>query len=77
MQMYGVQVDTTNIVHIEEILKEMGIDTIPISRAEISHAEIGRTQIGNSLQRVNYETIDLKLVKRGIIGVNKVGYVIG
>ena len=61
----------------EEILKEMGIDTIPISRAEVSHAEIGRTQIGSSLQHVNYETIDLKLVKRGIIGVNKVGYVIG
>lgn len=61
----------------EEILKEMGIDTIPISRAEVSHAEIDRAQIGNSLQHVNYETIDLKLVKRGIIGVNKVGYVIG
>ena len=46
-----------------------------ISRAEVSHAEIGRAQIGNSLQRINYETIDLKMVKRGIIGVNKVGYV--
>lgn len=59
----------------EEILKEMGIDTIPISRAEVSHTEIGRVQIGNSLQRVNYETIDFKFVKRGIIGVNKIGYV--
>lgn len=60
----------------EEILKEMGIETIPISRAEVSHTEIGRAQIGSSLQRANYETIDLKLVKRGIIGVNKVGYVL-
>ncbi len=60
----------------EEILKEMGIDTIPISRAEVSHIEINRAQVGSSIQHINYETIDLKLVKRGIIGVSKVGYVL-
>ena len=59
----------------EEVLKELGIDTIPISRTEVSHIEVGMAQVGSSLQRVNYETINLKMVKRGIIGVNKVGYV--
>lgn len=60
----------------DEVLKELGIETIPISRAEVSHIEINRVQTGSSMQRVNYETIDLKLVKRGIIGVNKVGYML-
>lgn len=60
----------------EEILKQMGIDTIPVSRAEVSHIEISRERVRNSIQHVNYETVGFKFVKRGIIGVNKVGYVL-
>ena len=60
----------------EELLKDMGIDITPITRTQISRTEISRTTVGSNINRTTLDTIDLKIVKRGIIGVNKVGYVL-
>ncbi len=59
----------------QELLEEMGIDIIPVSRANISRAEIQTTTVQANVGRTNYETIDIKLVRRGVISVNKVGYI--
>lgn len=59
----------------QEILEEMGIDIIPVSRTNITRSEIQTTTVQTSVGRTNYETIDIRLVRRGVIGINKIGYV--
>ena len=60
----------------EEVLHEMGIETNPIPRTEIERTTIQRTQpFSTGAERSEYETIDITVLRRGVIGVNKVGYV--
>ena len=54
----------------------MGIDTIQIPRATIPRAVIPKSQIHGTIQKARYETIDIKMVRRGVIGVNTVGYML-
>lgn len=60
----------------EEVLNEIGIDTIPIPRTQIDTVDIQRTQVvGTGIEKSDYETIDITVLRRGVIGVNKIGYV--
>lgn len=61
----------------EEVLNEMGIETIPIRKTEVEKVDIPRTQImGTGIEQTEYETVDITVLRRGVIGVNKVGYVL-
>ena len=60
----------------EEVLRDMGVDLTPITKATVSRTEISNTTISTKIGQTNYETIKIHLVRRGIIGINKVGYVI-
>lgn len=61
----------------EEMLKELGVDTIPIPRANIDTIDITRINVATAaIERTQYETVGFTMVKRGVIGVNKVGYVL-
>lgn len=60
----------------EDVLKEMGIETIPIQRTQIEMTDVPRTQVtGTDIETSEYETIDITVLRRGVIGVNKIGYV--
>ena len=59
----------------EEVLRDMGIDFTPITRTEVSHTNVNRTQLASGAQHAAIDTIDIKVLRRGIIGVNRVGYV--
>ena len=59
----------------EEILHEMGVHTIPVPRTEVARTGVNTTAIDTNVQRAEYETIDITVLKRGIIGVNKIGYI--
>ena len=60
----------------EDVLHEMGVETIEMPRTRIETTEIPRVAIGASeIQKTNYETIDITVLRRGVIGVNKIGYV--
>ena len=41
---------------------------------EVSRTGVNTTAIDTQIQRAEYETIDITVLKRGIIGVNKIGY---
>lgn len=61
----------------EEFLNKMGINTIklnrtPIHQTNVSHASISQATVN----RKNYETIGFTMPRRGLIGVNKIGYVV-
>ena len=60
----------------ESILNELGIDTIKISKTVIPQTQISRIEIFNTIEEQQYETINMTMLKRGVIGVNKIGYVI-
>ena len=60
----------------EEVLLGLGVDLIPISKAEISRIPIKNVTVSAKINRTNYETIDIKFLRRGVIGVNKIGYTI-
>lgn len=61
----------------EEVLNEIGVETIPIPRTEIVRTDAPRTTVQTTnIETANYETIDITVLRRGVIGVNKIGYII-
>ena len=60
----------------DEVLKKMNVDTARIGRARVGTASVPRTQSTVNIKRTPYETIDITVLRRGVIGVNKIGYVI-
>lgn len=59
----------------EEALRDMGIDITPITRTEVSRTELNRSHITIDINKANIDTIDIRIIRRGIIGVNRIGYV--
>ncbi len=59
----------------EKALAEMGIHTIPVPRTDVSRVEVESVDVNTQIERTEYETVDLTVLKRGIIGVNRIGYV--
>ena len=59
----------------EDVLAEMGVHTIPVPRTEISRASVSLASVTTQINRSEYETIDITVLRRGVIGVNKIGYV--
>lgn len=60
----------------EEVLRDMGVDLTPVSRTTISRTAVSNTAVTTTVGRTHYETIDINIVRRGVIGVNKIGYVV-
>ena len=59
----------------DEVLHELGVETIPIPRTQIERIDIPRTQTSTaSINKTEYETIEISVLRRGVIGVNKIGY---
>jgi len=61
----------------KDVLTELGVTLAEIPRTRIDTINIPRTNINTSdVHRSDYETIDITVLRRGVIGINKVGYVI-
>lgn len=60
----------------EQVLKQLGIDTVKIEKTEFNQIQVETTNVFDSVNESQYETIDMTMLKRGIIGVNKIGYVL-
>lgn len=60
-----------------DVLHDLGVETIPVPRASIERVNIPRTQTSiTNICKPEYETIDITVLRRGVIGVNKIGYVL-
>lgn len=60
----------------DEVFRELRVETIPIPRTQIERVDIPRTQTSTTIvNKSEYETIDITVLRRGVIGVNKIGYV--
>ena len=61
----------------EEVLAQMGVETITIPRTEVPRTSVKTTAVPTiNVARTEHETIGFALVRRGVIGVNKIGYVL-
>ena len=59
-------------------MNELGVETIPIPRTQIDRVEIPRAQASTTdINKKDYEKIDITVLRRGVIGVNRIGYVPG
>lgn len=60
----------------EDFLNEIGIDIAQIDRTEVNRSELNKADIKETnIDRTSFETIEIKVLRRGVLGVNKVGYV--
>lgn len=59
----------------DEVLESMGIDMIKLPEVKVNQTAINTIEVHQALDANEPETIDLTMVKRGVIGVNKIGYV--
>lgn len=60
----------------EDVMNELGVETVLIPRTQVDKINIPRTRIGGTgIETSEYETIDITVLRRGVIGVNKIGYV--
>lgn len=60
----------------EDVLREMGVHYIPVPRTEVQRTDVSRTSTAVQINTSDYETIGITVLRRGVIGVNRVGYVI-
>lgn len=61
----------------EEVLAQMGIKTIKVPRTEVPQTAIKKTDVSTTkVKQSQVETVNFSLVRRGVIGVNKVGYIV-
>lgn len=59
-----------------DILEYIGLDVIKIKEKDIARCEIPRVSLERvSIGKVEYSTISIKVMKRGVVGVNKIAYV--
>lgn len=61
----------------ESVINDMGLDLAEISYAPIDRVQIDTVKIRDEgIDLTEIETVDIKMVRRGVIGVNKIGYVL-
>ena len=61
----------------ESVLEEMGIAIAQVERAYPNVAEVDRATVDTvEVDRAKYDTVEFMILRRGIIGVNKIGYVL-
>lgn len=60
----------------EDVLRKMGISVTSIQKTFIERTKIKRTQIRRTeINRTKVPRVQVVMVKRGIIGINKIGYI--
>ena len=61
----------------DQVIEEMGIELIKIPEIELQEVEIAEVEINTiEIDTIEPETLELTVLRRGIIGVKKVGYTI-
>lgn len=61
----------------KEVIDRLGAEVATMSRIEINRASEKRAQINRaSIHRAKYNTLDVMVLRRGVVGVNKIGYVL-
>ena len=59
----------------EELVKEIGIDVAIINRVIVNTNSVNVTEVNRTTANQSTPLISYKTLKRGVIGVNKIGYI--
>ena len=60
----------------KEIIERLGLEVVSLNHVELKRNELRQNKLGRAtLSRTKYNTLDIMVLRRGIIGVNKIGYI--
>jgi hypothetical protein len=60
-----------------EIIERLGLNVVSLDYIDVKRTQLTRTTLNrHQLNRTKYNTIEIKVLRRGVIGINKIGYVI-
>lgn len=60
----------------KETIERLGLEVVSLDYIELNRTKLSRTILNRtSLNRTKYNTLNIMVLRRGVIGVNKVGYV--
>lgn len=61
----------------DSILEDMGISLTTVDRVSVDRINVDRVVPKTvKVDRIEYETVDYRIVRRGIIGINRIGYIL-
>ena len=61
----------------KEIIERLGLDVISLNHIETKKTVLQRTSMKRTnLNKTRYNTIEIMVLRRGVVGINKIGYVI-
>lgn len=60
----------------QDVIEKLGLDIVSLEYVELHKTELNKAKLNQiSLNHVKYETLDVFILRRGVVGVNRVGYV--
>lgn len=60
----------------KETIERLGLEVVSLDYIELNRTELNRTSLNRTtLNRTKYNTLNIMVLRRGVVGVNKVGYV--
>lgn len=60
----------------DEVLERLGVHIVSFEHVDIKRVEVKRVAVKRTeVKRTKYNTIDIIALRRGVIGINKIGYV--
>lgn len=61
----------------DDVLNELGIETIPILQTQVEKIDVPGTAVSTTnVHKSEYETIGITVLRRVVIRINKIGYVL-
>ena len=59
------------------ISESLGVDVMTLSVVDIKQTDVERISIPTvNIKRAKYDTIKIKVLRRGVVSVNKIGYIL-
>lgn len=61
----------------KEIIERLGLEVVSLEHIELKRNELKRNTLNRTgLNRTKYNTLEIMVLRRGVVGVNKIGYVL-
>lgn len=61
----------------KEIIMKLGLEVVSLDRYELTRNTLKRNTLSrHTLNRTKYDTLNIMVLKRGVVGANKIGYIL-
>lgn len=61
----------------KEVIERLGLEVVSLEHVKLNRNNLNRNTLNRTtLNRTKYNTLDIMVLRRGVIGVNKIGYIL-